>query len=201
MSTYSAVTRSSQAESQTTEFLLSASSTSASAENADYGFLALLGLAQRLRVDLLPLTYQVARGSLDEGGKGGRGGQAKIYQSYINPGASFVFKQFSGNSYHELVSELLVLTHEVVRKHRYIVRLEGICWDIRNDDDVRPVLVFEQSPLGDLYYFMRAGLGNKLSIDDRLRLCVEIGVAIRDMHANSEYIIGPNIIKADTPKT
>ena len=126
MSTSSTVTRSSQAESQITEFRQSASSASQSAENADYGFVALLGLAQRLRVDFLPLTWQAARGSLEEDGKGGRGGQAKIYQSYMNPGASFVFKRFSRNSYHELVSELLVLTHEVVRKHRHIVRLEGL---------------------------------------------------------------------------
>ena len=186
MSTSSAVTRSFQAESQITEFRQSASPASQSAENADYGFIALLSLVQRLRVDFLPLTWQAARGSLEEDGKGGRGGQAKIYQSYINPGASFVFKRFSRNSYYEIVSELLVLTHEAVRKHRYIVRLEGICWDVRDDDDVRPVLVFEKSPLGDLCYFMKTGLGKELSINDRLRLCVEIGVAIRDMHANSE---------------
>lgn len=186
MSTSSIATRFSQAESQIAEFGRSASSVSQSAENADYGFVALLGLAQRLRVDLLPLTWQAARGSLEEDGRGGRGGQAKINQSYISPGASFVFKRFSRTSYHELVSELLVLTHEVIRKHRHIIRLEGLCWDVQDDDDVRPVLVFEQSSLGDLFYFMKAGPGRRLSINDRLRLCVEIGVAVRDMHANSE---------------
>lgn len=187
MSTSSTVTRSSQAESQFTEFRQSASSVSQSAENANYGFIALLGLAQRLRVDFLPLTMQAARGSLEEDGKGGRGGQAKIYQSYMSPKKSFAFKLFSRNYYHEIVSELLVLTHEAVRKHRYIARLEGICWDVRDDDDIRPVLVFEKSSLGDLSYFMRFGLGKELSINHRLRLCVEIGVAIRDMHANSQY--------------
>lgn len=155
-------------------------------ESTDYEFLSLLGLVQRLRVSILPMTWQAARGSLDESGKGARGGQAKIYYSHVSPRSSFVFKQFSRDSYHELVSEILVLSHEAVRKHPHIARLEGLCWDIHDDDDIRPILVFEMSPLGDLCHFMKTDAGRDVSIGDRLRLCVEIGVAIRDMHANSK---------------
>lgn len=187
----SAITQSSRTESQITTFRQTATSTSLSGDTANYGFIALLGLIQRLGVDLLPLTWQAARGSLEEDGRGGRGGQAKIHQSYISPAASFAYKLFSRNlrnSYGEIVSELLVLTHEAVRKHPFIVRLEGICWDIRDDDDIRPVLVFEKTLHGDLWHFMTIESGKNLSIDDRLRLCIEIGVAIRDMHANSKKI-------------
>lgn len=198
MSTSSTATRSPQAQSQVFEFGQSASSASELADNADYGFIALLGLIQRLGIEILPLTWQAARGSLEEDGRGGRGGQAKIYQSEISPGASFAFKRFSRNDYHEIVSELLILTHEVVRKHPYIIHLEGLCWDVRGDDDVRPVLVFEKSSLGDLFYFMKAGGGEMMSINNRLRLCVEIGIAIRDMHANSEWTAGNLISDADT---
>lgn len=178
----SAVNRSSQL----TEFYQSASVASQSAENADYGFIALLGLAQRLGVDLLPLTWQAILGSLEEDGKGGRGGQAKIFQSYVNVETSFAFKRFERDSFREVISELLVLTQAEIRKHPYITRLEGLCWDVNADDDIRPVLVFEKSHFGDLYHFMRSGIGKDLSIEDRLRLCVDVGIAIWAMHANSK---------------
>ena len=180
---------SSAARSSLLEFGQSASSASQLAEYADYQFISLLGLAQRLGVDFLPLTWQAALGSLDEDGKGGRGGQAKVFQSYVSPEMSFAFKRFRCDSLCEVVSELLVLTHEAIRKHPYIARLEGLCWDVREDNDIRPVLVFEKSRFGDLYHFMTSGLGSELSVDDRLGLCVDIGIALRDMHTNSKRLL------------
>ena len=88
------------------------------------------------------------------------------------------------------MSELLILTYMAVKKYPYIIRLEGLCWDVRDDDDIRPILVFEMSPLGDLYYFMKTGPGKELSIDHRLQLCSEIGLAIQEMHTNSEFVVG-----------
>ncbi|KAJ6439093.1 mutator-like element [Purpureocillium lavendulum] len=171
--------------SQLTLFYQSASIASQSAETAGYGFIALLGLAQRLGVDFLPLTWQAVLGSLEEDGKGGRGGQAKIFQSYVNPETSFAFKRFERDSFREVVSELLALAQDGIRKHPYITNLEGLCWDVMADDDVQPVLVFEKSHFGDLYHFMRSGEGKDISMGERMRLCVDIGIAIRDMHANN----------------
>lgn len=170
------------------ELAQSASSASQLPECADYGFISLLGLAQRLGVDFLQLTWQAALGSLDEDGKGRRGGQAKVFQLYADPQTSLAFKQFRCNSLDEITRELLVLTDKAIRGHPYIARLEGLCWDVQDDNDVRPVLIFGKSHFGDLYHFMTSGLGWELSVDDRLRLCVDIGIALRDMHTNSKRL-------------
>lgn len=168
----------------------SATTASSTSLNADYGFISLLGLAQRLGVNFLPLTWQAARGALNSGG------QAKIYELHVSFETSFAFKRFGldqrqkqktlSEFIHQIVSELLVLTHEAIRDHPYIARLEGLCWDVRDDDDIRPVLVMEKSHFGDLYQFMRSGLGRDLCMSERLRLCVDIGIAVQDMHANSK---------------
>lgn len=175
----------------------SASAADASSRYNDYGFIAVLGLAQRLRIDFLPITWQAVLESLEQDGKGARGGQAKIYQSLVNVETSFAFKRFRRNpstfdseyaSFRDIVSEMIVLSHNAIRKHPYIARLEGLCWDISNEKEVWPVLVFEKSHLGDLYHFSRSGKGRDLSIDGRLKLCTDIGVAIRDMHLNSRNL-------------
>ena len=74
----------------------------------------------------------------------------------------------------------------MVRQHKHIITLEGICWDIPEDNQVWPVLVFEKSHLGDLHCFARLERFKNLSIEDKLNLCADIGLAIRDMHRNSK---------------
>jgi len=60
--------------------------------------------------------------------------------------------------------------------------------DIPEDDRVRPTLVYTKSHRGDLYRFARSGRDLEMSIADRLDLCVQICIALRDMHANSEFV-------------
>ena len=154
----------------------------ASKQYADYDFIALLGLAQRLHIDFLPITWQAPLGQM------GEGGQAGINEALANIQTSFAFKLFKRPQEHpfrEVAQEIVALSHPVVRKHEYIVTLEGICWDIPKDDDyVWPVLVFEKSHFGDLYSFAKRERFKDLSIDGRLGLCAHIGIAIRDMHSN-----------------
>jgi Protein tyrosine and serine/threonine kinase len=153
----------------------------ASEQYAEYGFIAVLGLAQRLHVRFLPITWQAA---LDQIGKGG---QARINEALVNVQTSFAFKLFNRPQQHplsEIAQEMVVLSHPMVRKHEHIVTLEGICWDIPEDDQVWPVLVFQKSHLGDLYHFAKLERFKDLSIEERLNLCADIGIAIRDMHRN-----------------
>jgi hypothetical protein len=83
---------------------------------------------------------------------------------------------------------MIMLSHHAIQDHPYVVTLEGICWDIpRDGDQVWPVLVFEKSIHGDLFQFVKAGRGSALSIQEKLKLCTDIGIAIRDMHSNSIY--------------
>lgn len=153
----------------------------ASKQYADYSFIAILGLAQRLRIRFLPITWQVALGQI------GKGGQAGIHQALVNVQTSFAFKLFNRPQQHpfgEVAQEMVALSHPMVRKHEHIATLEGICWDIPDDDHVWPVLVFQKSHLGDLYRFERLDKFKSLSMNDRLSLCADVGIAIRDMHRN-----------------
>lgn len=168
-------------DSNTKIFSSSAGPVNASEQYADYDFIALLGLAQRLDVDFLPITWQAPLGLI------GKGGQAGINEALANIQTSFAFKLYKRPQKHpfkEIVQEIVALSHPVVRKHHFTVTLEGICWDIPQDDHVWPVLVFEKSHLGDLHSFAKRERFKELSMEDRLNLCADVGIAIRDMHSN-----------------
>ena len=178
-------------DSNTTKLGPSAKPIHASEKYAGYGFIAVLGLIQRLRIPFLPITWQAPLGRI------GRGGQAVINQALVNLQTSFAFKLFDRpqeNPFQQIVQEMVVFCDPVVREHEHIVRLEGVCWDITDDDQVWPVLVFQKTHLGALHEFARLDRFRTLSIEDRLNLCAETGTAIRDMHAN-----GKSMAFADIP--
>ena len=171
--------------SHTKSFGPSATSTYASSHYANYDFIAVLGLAQRLRIRFLSVTWQAALGPL------GRGGQASVYQALADVRTSFAFKRFHHpdcDPFRETVQEMVVLSHPVLRDHKHIIALEGICWDIPEDDRVWPVLVFLKSHFGDLYSFAKWERFKDLSIEDKLNLCADIGIAIKDMHRNGDTL-------------
>ena len=167
----------------TKKFGSSARPVYASEQYADYGFIAMLGLAQRLHVPFLPITWQAPLGQM------GKGGQAGINEAFVNAQISFAFKLFHRPQqypFREIAQEMVVLSHPMVRQHKHIITLGGICWDIPEDNQVWPILVFEKSHLGDLYRFARLERFKDLSIEDKLNLCADIGLAIRDMHRNGK---------------
>ncbi|KAF2800340.1 kinase-like protein [Melanomma pulvis-pyrius CBS 109.77] len=176
---------------------LGASATSAypGEDYSDYGLIAVLGLAQRLKIDLLPITWQAILGLAGQS-------RARIHQALVSVQTSFAFKRFDHNNQsdplREIVQEMVILGHPVVQHHPHIVQLIGICWDIPSDTQhaskdgqdiykgipVWPVLVFEKSDLGHLYHFAQSSKGKGMSFEDRLNICVDVGIAIRDMHRN-----------------
>ena len=175
-----------EADSHTTRFSASATLVRLGGYYSEYSFIAVLGLAQRLKIDLLPITWQAPLGRL------GRGGQGEINQALVNLQTSFAFKCFDhakSDPFRETIQEIVVLSHPLVQGHPYIVKLLGICWDIPQDDQVWPVLVFEKTHLCDLYHFTRFGKGRHLSLEDKLKICADVGIAIRDMHLNSRMTI------------
>jgi serine/threonine protein kinase len=169
---------------------------------ADYGFIAVLALAQRLHIDFLPLTWQEMLETL------GEGGQARINQASIDLQTSFAFKRFGDpqncnseqTSFQDIVSEMIVFSHSLIQNHPHIVKLEGICWDIPEDGQIWPVLVFQKAHLGDLYHFSISGKGRNLSFEGRLKLCTDIGTAVRDMHSNSKESHTKIILSANSNK-
>ena len=160
----------------------SASSTS----NKEYDFLDFLGVAQSLKIDFLPITWQP---ELD---KVGEGGTARILQSLINIQTTFAFKclkhpwsRMNGYQYmRALIAEVSVLGHPSIRYHPNVAAIEGICWDVvLGGKEVWPVLVFEKARYGDLNKFMTSGPGKELYSKHRLEVLFDIALAIRHLHA------------------
>lgn len=163
--------------------------------NALYDFTTFLAVIQKLQIEILPITWQAARQPI------GAGATGKINESLINLHTSFAFKCVADKQKESeakeriiqaLISEIIVLGHKSLRNHPNIVQLQGICWDVASDekggDKVWPVLVFEKSQYGDLYNFATRLVGRELCIAERLKLCVDIGTAILDMHFNSRFL-------------
>ncbi|KAM0420465.1 hypothetical protein ACHAPT_011757 [Fusarium lateritium] len=151
-------------------------------EPEKYNFLSFLATVQAYQIEILPIVWETGRGAI------GTGGTSKIEQVLINLDTSFAFKTYHTRNqcerqiFRTLINEVTVLSQEFTREHDNIAQLQGICWDISPEDDRPwPVLVFEKSPLGDLYRFSRQE-GRGMTVDERLWLCVDIGMAIRDMH-------------------
>jgi serine/threonine protein kinase len=172
-------------------FSQSATSAQTNALDSHYDFISFLAVAQRLKIDFLPITWQPA---LD---RVGEGTTAEICQSLINLRTSFAFKRFKwsldeSSNFRALISEILVLGNPLTRNHPNIIRLEGICWDIPPGDvKVHPVLVFEKTQYGDLEQFVDSATGSEMELQDRLKLCVDTGAAILAMHSNRKLSMAP----------
>jgi hypothetical protein len=151
-----------------------------------------LAVIQKLKISILPITWQAARQAIGVGATG------RINEALINLHTSFAFKCVTDkqkqNNAEEgiictLINEVVALGHPLIRQHPNIAELQGICWDVttneQGEDKVWPVLVFEKSQYGDLYNFVTLPVGRELGFAERLKLCVDIGIAISDMHLNS----------------
>ncbi|KAK6504217.1 hypothetical protein TWF506_002423 [Arthrobotrys conoides] len=170
-------------------------STSASVENysSSYDIIDFLAVAQHRRLQVLPFRWNPAS-------EVGLGGTAKItqaatisvaYQDGTKSDIKYVAKRFQAegamyqdkdNAYQGLLSEAYILGHPVVRRHPNINSVEGIAFDVIFDE-VWPVLIFKMTEHGDLRQFMKTVEGQKLSFDQRVELCWEIGHAISLMHS------------------
>jgi hypothetical protein len=149
--------------------------------------ISLLSLVQSCNVDFLPITWQPTLGIL------GEGGSAKISQSTLTTDMPLAFKRFhegadsgpgdSGMDFQPLISEVLILSQPPIQEHPNIVNLEGVCWEIKpRTEKAVPALVFEKASW-DLQQFMNVSEGMNMTIDDRLKICADIGSAIMALHA------------------
>ena len=168
----------------TTIFTPGSISENSSGRYADYDFVDTLALAQRLGVHFLPIAWQAPYQLL------GRGGQATINQALVNLQTSFAFKSYrldatgSESPMRGIINEMIALSRPAVRMHPHIVELQGLCWEVSPSGKVSPVLVFEKAHFGDLSrFFASVGGGSDLSLEDRLDMCADIGIAVRDMHS------------------
>ena len=165
-----------------------ATSTISSDANGHRDLLSFLALAQKLKVDFLPLTWQPALDAL------GEGATAEIRQAPVRLKTKFAFKcakvradTDEAEYYKALTTELLILGHPLVRDHPNIVTIVGVCWDVDvKKGRVLPVLVANAAVDGDLGAFMTQGPGKDFSLSSRLDLCSEVAHAVADIHRNGE---------------
>jgi hypothetical protein len=162
-----------------------------SEQDSDYDLISFLAVVQTMKINILPITWQDARDLV------GEGGTSKVTQAKISLDTSFAFKCLSDNqrqdlqegrlsetnTFRTLINEIVVVGHSRLQRHPNIVDLQGICWDVTADDEVWPAFVFEKSQFGDLYHFLQLPIGRNISSLGRLKLCVDVGTAVIDMHS------------------
>ncbi|KAH7136339.1 hypothetical protein EDB81DRAFT_858431 [Dactylonectria macrodidyma] len=147
----------------------------------------LLAVSQWRKVDYLPMTWL----SGPDSDHGLLGGTANIQQAPVDLQNTLACKRIHRESFMAsdaesalrlLMTEVTILGHPIIRQHKAIARLEGICWDFQGTE-VYPVLIFKKAVHGDLRRFMRTTAGRGISFDVRLRLCADIAAAIMTLHA------------------
>jgi len=147
--------------------------------SASFRFYMILGISQGMLVDFIPTTYQTALGII------GTGATAKVQQRLVNPQFSLAFKSIFLD--HILLNEMIILSSRGVRGHPHIIGIEGVSWEAGEGDDMRPVLVFEKSGLGDLFHFMSTPTGSQSSFIQRWSMCTQIASAIFALHSNRKF--------------
>ena len=171
-----------------------------------YDLITFLGVAQKLGIEFLPITWQPALDHI------GRGATAEIREAVMSLRASFAFKhpifrssfsseEFENRILPSLIAEMSILADPSIRRHPNIIQLQGICWEVLSGGGepvsrdkpiesekggIVPVLVFEKANHGDLSSFMMHSAGKQLSFRDRLEICTAIAKAIGAMHSISK---------------
>lgn len=129
-------------------------------------------------VDFLPITHQSALAEI------GRGATGSVRQTFINPQYSLAFKPSQHLA--TTLNEMIAYAHQPIRNHPYIVRLEGVSWDVSETGGVAPNLVFEKSPHGDFIAFMRTIEEQQMGIEDKLSCCLQIAKTLDEAHRARE---------------
>lgn len=169
-------------------------------------FVTFLGVAQRLRIDFLPITWSPPLDRI------GQGATAEIREAPANLQFSFAFKRplfrpcldfkdFEARILPSLIAEISTLGLKSIRRHPNIITLEGICWEViswegenisreelytSRKGGLLPVLVFETSKYGDLHHFMMQEEGRNLSLAQKIEICTDVAKAVTEMHFHGE---------------
>jgi hypothetical protein len=168
-----------------------------------HDFVSFLSLAQQLQLDFMSVTWQPALYNL------GVGGSSQIMQSnMITKDLAFAFKRIVPRKGHgesspaevkkkrfrALISEILIHKNSAIRDHPNINQLEGISWEIQTGV-VWPVLVFPKANSGNLKDFINSAEGKDASRETKLRLCIDVALALFMLHRNSSL----NLLRKSTP--
>ena len=162
----------------------SASLRSVPPSTESHNFLTFLNLVQEGNFDILPTSWNEGIDYI------GTGYTSVISSDVLNLQTSIAFKRIrtdqcnQDREYFSLIAEIRALSHPDIKRHPGILGLEGICLEVRPEDEtVRPVLVFEKAKYGNLYEFMNSLKGRESSVRERLAICLDIARALTFMHS------------------
>ena len=137
----------------------------------------------------LPLFHHIP---VFQSGTVRRGASGAVHIISVSGKEGIAYKRFhitrdftEEDTYRALVCEILVLEHPTFKRHPNIQTLLGVAWDVQQllgvPYRVMPVLVFKQAEHGNLYDYM----DSEVPFLQRVRLCIDIGEAIKAMHSFS----------------
>lgn len=154
-------------------------------DNAD--FLSILALAQRLRIDFLPIVWHPEIETI------GAGATAEIRQALISVQMGLAFKRIKRDreqTYSALFSEISILGFPAILEHENIVALEGICWDVNPAGPVVwPVLAFQKAAYGSLEDWMLSSTGRSPSLEEALSILADVARGLACLHAHSKDLL------------
>lgn len=148
-----------------------------------YDVTTLLGIAQKLHIDQLATNWNAVDAF-------GHGATSDIKHSVQETNLHLAFKRTNrlydrvseSEFYKVLITEIFVLGTPIIRDHPTIVDLEGIYWEINSQGLVLPVLVYQRTVHDNLAKFLSTDDGKALSIEQRLRLCMDVAAGLAALH-------------------
>lgn len=154
-------------------------------KQAFIGLVDFLSVAQQQDVYFMPVGPQASLGAL------GKGISGLVTQSTADAMTSFAFKQFIPSDFEDegfvdhvfssLITEILVMQHEPIRRSPHIVDLIGVCWDIDiSSKKVWPIVVTHKANCGDLGNFLFEN--RDLAAELRFQICANIAEATELLH-------------------
>jgi hypothetical protein len=157
-------------------------------DDRPFDLLDFLSIAQRCKVDFLPITWHDGLGPFDAGGS------SNLSQSIVDLKTNFAFKRFikrhngRASGLRDIASEILTLRSEAIKSHPNFVDLLGVCWEFQQQtNSLEPVLVFPKAPLGNLRTFLHCRPNREVPFVTRLALCIDITRAIAVLHDSGKF--------------
>ncbi|KAI1428792.1 hypothetical protein F5Y12DRAFT_632003 [Xylaria sp. FL1777] len=150
--------------------------------------ISFLAVAQHYNIDILPNTWQPARGDL------GIGGEAYVRQSYVKSDLHLAFRalrvfynEFADLSNEERISqafngmmtEITILSQPLVYESPNVIRLSSISWNVE-PDSVWPVLVYAKGT--PIRQYLLESCEKPLDLKEKLRICSGICAGVSALH-------------------
>ncbi|KAI0855302.1 hypothetical protein F4860DRAFT_40163 [Xylaria cubensis] len=167
--------------------------------------ISFLAVAQHYNIDILPNTWQPARGDL------GIGGEAYIRQSYVKSDLQLAFRalrvfyneyadlpieQRISQAFNGMMTEMSILSQPLVQKSPNVINLLSISWNVE-PDSVWPVLVYAKGT--PIRQYLLESCEKPLDLKEKLSICSGICAGVSALH-NSGVVHGDlkphNIIMA-----